>query len=125
MKRAGRQTCPASLVASAQSGAVVTVEVLVKQDIVPPMRILLKLRGSPVDRPASASVAEEDVRQPPREFLRHFEQRQVMLRTRGTLHLKFVAIKLIQIQKRPDEQDVNWHPDRSAPVGVPTEHARV
>ena len=32
---------------------------------------------------------------------------------------------MIQIQERPDEHDVDRHPDRAAPIGVPAEHPGV
>src|SRR5262245_21679731 len=54
------QTGPAGLVAGAEAGAVVAVEVLVKEDQVAPVRVALELLGAAVDRPPSLPVARED-----------------------------------------------------------------
>ena len=45
------QTGPSRLMAGAEPRAVVTVEVLVKQDQIAPMRIVLELGGAAVNRP--------------------------------------------------------------------------
>src|SRR5262245_31808352 len=54
---------PAGLVAGAEAGAVVAVEVLVEEDVVAPVRVVLELLGAAVDRPTAAGVAPEDRRE--------------------------------------------------------------
>src|SRR5262249_24070182 len=98
------------------SRAVVAVEVFVEEDQVTPVRIVLELTSPAIDRPPSVLIAEESTRQPARDFLRGAEQRHVLAGTGGTLDLKFIAVELIQIQQRPNDQPVNWHPDGTSPV---------
>ena len=57
---------PAGLVAGAEPGAVVAVEVLVEEDQVAPVRIVLELRRAAVDRPPPIGVAQERAGQPAR-----------------------------------------------------------
>ena len=54
---------PAGLVARAEAGAVVAVEVFVEQDVVAPVRIVLELLGAAVHRPPAVLVAQEDARE--------------------------------------------------------------
>ena len=51
---------PAGLMAGAEAGAVVAVEVLVEQDEIAPVRVFLELPRAAVDRPPAVLVAQED-----------------------------------------------------------------
>src|SRR5690349_21446585 len=55
----GNQAGPASLMASAEPGAVVTVEVFVKEDVIAPVWIVLELLRAAVDGPMAMLVAGE------------------------------------------------------------------
>src|SRR6266542_1886711 len=57
VEKASDQTGPAGLVAGAEPGAVITVEVFVEKDQIAPVRILLKLACAAVDRPPVISIA--------------------------------------------------------------------
>src|SRR5262245_54081894 len=70
----GDDAGPSRLVAGAQAGAVVSVEVLVEEHQVAPARILLELLDAAVDRPATRPVAEEDAGQARRQLLRDLEE---------------------------------------------------
>src|SRR5580765_1731882 len=56
------QTGPASLMACAQAGAVIAVEVLVKEDEILPMRIRLEFLGASICRPPTRLVTHENFR---------------------------------------------------------------
>ena len=45
--------------------------------------------------------------------------------TGRTFHDEVIAVEGIVLQQRPDDQRVDGHPDRSAPVGVATKHAGI
>src|SRR5262249_59513502 len=47
------EACPAGLVAGAEAGTVVAVEVLVEGDELAPVRVLVEARGSALDGPAA------------------------------------------------------------------------
>src|SRR5215472_8656698 len=59
------QPCPPGLVAGSQSCSVVSVEILVEENVVFPMRIFLKLLGRAVDGTPRLLISEKNARQPP------------------------------------------------------------
>src|SRR3954453_8410653 len=65
---------PAGLVARAQAGAVVTVEVLVKEHVIAPVRVLLKHLGAAVNGAAAVFVFQEDSGDAARYLLGHLVQ---------------------------------------------------
>ncbi len=64
----GDEPRPARLVAGADAGAVVAMEVLVEEDEVLPVRILLEGLEAPVHWTPAVGAAEEDRRQPARQL---------------------------------------------------------
>src|SRR5262245_14294973 len=74
LKQASHEASPASLMTGAKTRTVVAVEIFVEKNMVPPVRIFLKLLGASVDRSPAAAVAEEDARQSPRKFHCHLKQ---------------------------------------------------
>ena len=93
-RRGATRAGPARLVAGPEPRAVVTVEVLVKQNQIAPMRIVLELGRAAVDRPLSIGIAQKSARQPADKLLRHFEQRHVAAGTGRALNLEFVAVEV-------------------------------
>ncbi len=77
------QSGPSRLVAGPEPRAVVTVEILVEQDQVAPVRIVLELGRPAVDRPLPIGIAQKRARQPADNLLRHLEQRHVAARNRS------------------------------------------
>src|SRR5437773_411577 len=79
---------PSRLVARAEAGAVVAVEVLVEEDEVAPVRVLLELLAAAVDRAAAVAPAQEDVREAARELRGDLPQVQEPPRAGRELHLE-------------------------------------
>src|SRR6516165_11761558 len=125
MHAASNNPGPSGLMASAEAGAVVAVEVFIEQDEIPPMRILLKLPCSPVNRPPLVLVVEKDVVRPVRKLLSDLIQCHLPARASGTFHPEIIPIIDVILQQSTDDQAVNGHPDGSTPVGIATEHSRV
>src|SRR5437879_4192847 len=63
---------PAGLMAGANAGPVVAMEVLVEQDEIPPVRVHLELLRAAMNGPSAVFSTQEDMRQATREFCRHF-----------------------------------------------------
>src|SRR5574341_87759 len=63
LEELGHETRPAGLVAGADPGPVVAVEVLVEEDQVLPVGVGLELLCAPVDRPPAVGPLHEDARQ--------------------------------------------------------------
>src|SRR5262245_40248994 len=101
--------------AGTQAGAIIAVEVLVEQDEIAPMWIFLENARTPVNRPASTSVAEEDAGQTPREILGDLVQIHELAGAGRTLHLEVLAVVHEVVEQRADDQPVDRHPDRAAP----------
>src|SRR6516164_1666099 len=68
------QPRPARLMAGSKTRSVVSVEVLIEQQVVPPVEIVLKLLCAPVHRPSASLVAEEYALQTVRDLLGHLKQ---------------------------------------------------
>src|SRR6516164_854966 len=64
----GDEPCPAGLVAGAEAGSVVTVEILVEQEAVAPVRVFLELEGPSKDRATALRVCHKDVPEPARDL---------------------------------------------------------
>src|SRR5215467_4592022 len=123
--KADDQSRPARLVTCAQSGTVVAVEILVEQEVVLPVGVLLELLGAPVHWPRPSFTAQKDARESARQLLRNLIERQVLSRAGRTLDLEVIAVELVQVQQRADQQSVDRHPNRAAPVGIAAEHAGI
>src|SRR6266540_4103129 len=116
MHGAGDDSSPSRLVARAEAGPVVAVEVLVEQEQVAPVRVLLKLARPPVDRPPALAVAEKDAGQPARDLLGDLIQGHAPTGARGTFDRELVAVVTVVVYQGTDDQRVDRHPDRPAPV---------
>ena len=122
---AGDDPRPAGLVAGPEAGPVVAVEILVEQHEIAPVRVFLELPGSAIDRPPALLVLEKGVRQAARDLFGDLIQVHVPPGARGTLDGEIISIEGVIIHQGPNDQDVDRHPDRSAPVGVAAEHAGI
>src|SRR5437667_12856375 len=71
LEQLGHESGPAGLMARADAGAVVAVEVFVKPDEVPPVGVGLELGDAPVDRPSPVRRAQENTGQASGELSRH------------------------------------------------------
>src|SRR6185437_15875121 len=112
-------------VAGPKARTVVAVEILIKQDQVAPMWIVLELGSPAVDRPLPFGIAQKGARQPADDLLRYFEQRHVLTGPGRTLNFEVVAVEAVKIHQCADDQRIDRHPDRTTPVGIAAEHARI
>ena len=111
--------------AGSQAGPVVAVEVFVKQQAIAPVRIVLKLAGSSKDGTSSVVIFEEQARQPPRDLLGDLIQVHLPSGSGGALDGKVVAVIAVILQQGTDDQSIDRHPDRAAPIRIAAEHARI
>src|SRR6516165_3023870 len=70
----GHQPGPSGLMTGAETSAVVPMEVLVEQQIIPPVGVVLGLFGTPEHRAPSGFVTQEDPGQPVGDFTGDLEQ---------------------------------------------------
>src|SRR5512145_675564 len=88
----GDDSRPSGLVARSETGPVVTVEVLVEQEVVAPVRVLLKLLRPAVDGPPTMAVSQEDAGQPPRDLLGDLVQVHISAGARRTFDGEILAV---------------------------------
>src|SRR5215469_3582426 len=68
------QPGPSCLVTGADTGAIVAMEILVEQQMIPPVGIALKLFGTPEHRPPARRIAQKYPGQPVGDLARDLEQ---------------------------------------------------
>src|SRR5689334_6141190 len=103
---------------SADTPAAVTVEVLVEQHVIAKMRIPLHARVMIEYRPLALLVLQEDAREPRGELIRHLVDRHELARARRALDAKVIAVVVMKLLQRFDDEKVHREPDRPAPIGV-------
>src|SRR5579872_1159548 len=124
LKQICDQSCPARLVAGTDTCAVITVEVLVEQQEVAPVRVILKCFNAAMNRPQPIFVAQENARQAARQFFRYLVQREQIARTGGKLDLEALPVEVVKRFQRLDYQVIEREPDWPTPVRVTTEQTR-
>ena len=106
---------PAGLMTGTDTGAIVTVKVLVKQDVVLKVRIRLEALHAAEDG-APTAVVSEDVEEAVREFACDFPKGQHMPRSGWALDLEFVTVEMVEFLECFDEQVIDREPNRAAPI---------
>src|SRR5271170_2636076 len=100
-----RQRGPAGLVAGAEARAIVTVEMLVEQDGIAPMRIVLKLLRAAEDRPASRAIALENSDQPLGDGS-------------GQIVQSFGRMRGVELEQTLHQKIIGGKPDGATPVRI-------
>ena len=89
------------------------------------MGIVLKFSGTSKNRPASVRRREGRCESAVSDILRDLEHIHSSVRSGGAFDFEVVAVIGVEFQKSANNQRVDGHPDRSAPVRISAEHARV
>src|SRR6476469_10571318 len=116
---------PAGLMAGAEASAVVPMEIFVKENQIAPVRVLLKFLGAAVDRPPTVFVLEKDIRQPSCYVLCYLVQVHLPPGAGWAFDSELVSEIQVVLHQRTDDESVDRHPDRSAPIGIAAEHPGV
>src|SRR6266851_2044994 len=117
----GYQPSPARLVTRANSGAIVSMKIFMEQDQVLPVRIVIENLGATRHRPAAILAAQKDTDEPARNLSGHLPQICFLAGTGGALHFEILAIVMVKLLQRFDQQIVHRKPDRPAPIGIAAE----
>src|SRR6516165_5839496 len=121
----GNRTGPAGLVRGADAAAIVAMEVFVEQQVVAEVRIALQLRVVAEDCPPTLLVAQEQPTQSTRQLLRHLFNGDEVAGTAWAFDLEVVAVVVMELLQRFDQEIIDREPDRTAPVGVAAEQATI
>src|SRR5262249_33242112 len=95
----GDQPRPA-LMTGADTGALVAVEVLVKQQQIAPVRIGLKPLGGPMHRPRAVTAAQEQPHETAGELGGDIPEVQQAMRAARTLDFEVVAVEVVELLQR-------------------------
>src|SRR5689334_5021209 len=117
------QSGPPRLMTRADAGAVVAMEILVEEEVVPPVVVALEFPDPAVHGPGALLVAEEDRHETPRDLVRDLVQGHEPPRAGRAFDGEILAVIGVEVDERPHDEHVHWQPDRTAPVRVATEHA--
>src|SRR5262249_60394140 len=116
---------PAGLMARADPGAVVAVEVLVEEHEVAPVRVVLEFLGTAVDRPPPVTSAQKDAGQAAGQLGRDLPEIESVRRARRKRDLQGIAVEVMELLERLDQQVIHGEPDSAAPVrGAAEENPR-
>src|SRR5262245_54850674 len=107
-----------------QTRAGVAIEILVKEQVIAPMFILLKLRVSVEDGPPPGGAALENRSQAPRQLHTYIPQVQMAPRPRWAFDREAVTEIPVEFLQRFNDQIVDRKPNRAAPVRVAAEQPR-
>src|ERR1700758_3486237 len=120
------QTGPPGLMRGADAAAAVAVKVLIEKNVVAEVWIVLPpCRVMSVERAAPARITQENAREPHGELVGNLIECQEASGAGGAFDLEVVAVVVVKLLQRLDDQEVHGKPDRSAPVGIAAEEARV
>jgi hypothetical protein len=107
---------------SADTTATITVKIFVKKDIIAEPGIFLFETRLAEYRPVALFVPKKEPGQTPGELGGDLAEMEQPAGPCRTLDLKVVAVIAVKPLQGLDNQKVDRHPDRSAPVGVAAEH---
>src|SRR5439155_2810752 len=124
LQQLGHQAGPPRLVRCAHAPSRVTVKVLVKQHMVAKVWVVLKATVAAEYGPLAVRIPEEDPVQAGGELAGDLVDRVIPTGTRRTLHFEIVAVVVVELLERFDEQVIDRHPDRSAPIRVSAKESR-
>src|SRR5438034_2997057 len=109
----------------AEAAAGLAMKILVEQHVIAEMRVLLQYRHVAEDRPAAVGPTQENPAQAPRQLSRDLAEMRQRPGSHRAFDLEIVAVIGMKPLQRLDDQEVDRHPDWSAPIRVAAEHARI
>src|SRR5262245_7113185 len=100
----------------ADTATAVAVEVVGEEQVVAEVWVARQLGMSAEDRADALAVGKEEARQSARQLGGDFVERAHAAGADGALHLEVVAVIVVELLQRLDQQVVHREPDRTAPV---------
>ena len=96
------------------------VKVLIEKDEIAPVRVVRVLRNVAMTRPRALFIGHKNASQAAREFPRYFLKGSHISGASRALDFERFTIEEVITLERFDDQEINWKPNRPAPVGVAT-----
>src|SRR5580700_4124026 len=114
----GNQAGPAGLVTRAEAGAIVSMEVFIEEQQVPPVRIALEKFGAAGNGAAAVFATNENMNEAARNFGSHFPKIGFAPCTSREFDFEVFTIIVVVFLQGFDEEIVHGEPDGAAPVGI-------
>src|SRR5689334_13673865 len=102
----------------ADARAVITMEIFMKGNIVTPVWVALECFIPTKNWSTSMCVSQKDIDETMRNLVRDLTQGDFVARMGGIFHQEIVAIVMMKLLNRFDDQIVDRKPDRTTPVRV-------
>ena len=125
LEQLGHETRPAGLVGCAYAAAAIAVEVLIEKQVIAEVPVALHPRVMRVYSARAVLTEQKDLRQSGRQFVCHVIQTDESTGARRTLDTELIAVVVMELLQRFDDEEVEREPDWSAPVGVTTEECTI
>src|SRR5262244_1482311 len=109
----------------AHAPSAVAVEVFVEENVIAEVRILEGALVQAVHRPMTVLVGEEQPRKAPGKLIGYFIDGHERSGAGGALDAEVIAIVVMELLQRFDDEEIDRKPDRSAPVRVAAEQSAV
>src|ERR1700683_187672 len=103
------------------AAAGVAVEVFVKRNVLAKVWIRLQLGGLAQHGTISVGVFEKYARQPVRELRSHLFNGQIAAGARRALDAEVVAVIMMKLLQRFDDEEIERKPDGAAPIRIAAE----
>src|ERR1700740_2373926 len=110
------QAAPPRLMARTDPRTIIAVEVFVEENQVAPMWIALKRLCFAPHRAAARTIAQKNVRQPPRNLRGHLPEIGLPARVRRAGHLEVLSVVVVELLQRFHQQVIDGKPDGAPPV---------
>src|SRR5271165_6002547 len=118
------QPSPASLVGGSETAAGIAVKIFVKKRMVAEVRIVAEQWRGAERRTVALLVGKEQPGEPTRQLGPNLRQVHIDAGPGRTLDLEIGAVIAVKAAQRLDQQEIDRHPDWTAPVRVAAEQAR-
>src|SRR5580704_11352695 len=102
---------------------VIAVEVLVKERVILELRPAGRRRRTQ-HRAASVSISQEQSAKAPCQLVRDVGKAEGLPRADRVFDAEIVAVIAVEAIQRLDQQEIDRHPDRPAPIGIAAEYPR-
>src|SRR5271165_3097862 len=115
------QPSPASLVGGSETAAGVAVKIFVEERMVAEVRIVAEQWCGAERRTVALLVGKEEPGEPERQLGRNLRQVHIDTGPGRTLDLEIGAVIAVKAAQRLDQQEIDRHPDWTAPVRIAAE----
>jgi hypothetical protein len=110
------QSRPARLMGRAEPTTGIAMEVLVEMNVIAEVWVVLDARSIARQRAAAVRITQKQTADAPSELAGHLMDREMPTGSRRALDEELVAVVMVKLLERFDDQKIERQPDRTPPV---------